>query len=106
MPKFIQRFHGVTVYQINKMDRVKNRTIWYNYWDRCVRDEKDFWTKFNYIHYNPVKHGYVDRMDKWGYSSFPRFVTRFGEEWIDDVLRTYPVIDYDFEGEKADKARG
>ena len=29
-----------------------------------------------YIHYNPVKHGYVRVPSEWPYSSFMRFVKR------------------------------
>lgn len=106
LPNFIQRFHGSTAYQLNKLDETKGRTIWYSYWDRCVRDEKDFWTKFNYIHYNPVKHRYVDRMGKWEYSSFRSVISQYGEEWMDDVLSSYPVIECNFEGGEGNKTRG
>ncbi|MDY6874218.1 MAG: hypothetical protein SVR81_09685 [Chloroflexota bacterium] len=100
----MQRFHGVTAYRLNKLDEAKGRTIWYNYWDRCVRDEKDFWTKFNYIHYNPIKHGYVDRVEDWASSSYTSLITHYGDEWMDNVLRSHPVVEFDFEGGDSNKA--
>ena len=30
----------------------------------------------DYIHFNPVKHGYVARVADWPYSSFHRYVQR------------------------------
>jgi len=63
-----------------------------------VRDERDYWTRFNYIHYNPVKHGYVQSPEKWEYSSYRNIVARKGQEWVDDVWGTYPILEYDFEG--------
>ncbi|MDF0748994.1 transposase [Marinobacter sp. 71-i] len=44
------------------------------YWEHTIRDENDFNQHVDYIHYNPVKHGYVDRAVDWPYSSFHRFV--------------------------------
>jgi len=28
----------------------------------------------DYIHYNPVKHGYCQRVNEWPYSTFHRYV--------------------------------
>lgn len=105
LPNFIQRFLGSTAYQLNKLDKAKGRTIWYNYWDRCVRDEKDLWTKLNYIHYNPVKHGYVDCIERWDFSSYSSFITKYGEECMDDAMRSFPVIESNFEGGEGNKIR-
>jgi putative transposase len=30
----------------------------------------------DYIHYNPVKHGYVSKVSDWPHSSFSRYVAR------------------------------
>ncbi|HEV2614846.1 MAG TPA: transposase [Gammaproteobacteria bacterium] len=44
------------------------------YWEHAIRDEVDFENHVNYIHYNPVKHGYVKNVCDWPYSSFHNFV--------------------------------
>lgn len=44
------------------------------FWEHTIRDEKDFENHVNYIHYNPVKHGYVKNVADWKYSSFHKFV--------------------------------
>ena len=41
-----------------------------HYWE----DERDYQRHFNYIHYNPLKHGHVQRLVDWPYSSFHRAV--------------------------------
>ena len=38
------------------------------------RDEADFTRHAEYIHYNPVKHGYATSPIEWPYSSFRRYV--------------------------------
>lgn len=38
------------------------RCIWQRrYWEHTLRDERDFARHVDYIHRNPVKHGYVER---------------------------------------------
>ena len=54
------------------MDRER---VWQpRFWEHHVRDEEDLARHLDYIHYNPVKHGYVASPELWPYSSFRRFV--------------------------------
>jgi len=49
--------------------------IWQRrFWEHTIRDENDFCIHCDYIHYNPVKHGYAQTPNHWPYSSFQRFV--------------------------------
>jgi putative transposase len=55
----------------------RSRSLWQKrYWEHTIRDENDFKRHVDYIHYNPVKHGYVTRAADWPYSSFHRFVRK------------------------------
>ena len=39
------------------------RGIWQRrFWEHCIRDEMDYRTHIDYTHMNPVKHGYVERV--------------------------------------------
>ncbi len=44
------------------------------FWEHQIRGEQDFISHVEYIHYNPVKHGYVHAPAEWEYSSFHRYV--------------------------------
>jgi putative transposase len=44
------------------------------FWEHTIRDEDDFEIRFDYIHFNPVKHGYVKCPKDWLDSSFHRWV--------------------------------
>ena len=44
------------------------------YFEHTIIDENDLNNQINYIHYNPVKHGYVKSVKDWEYSSFHKFV--------------------------------
>jgi len=51
------------------------RGVWQpRFMEHTIRDEGDFEAHFNYIHYNPVKHGHVDTPMKWPWSTFHRYV--------------------------------
>jgi putative transposase len=48
----------------------KTGRTWQNrYWDHIIRDQEDFIRHFDYIHYNPVKHGFVLSPFDWPHSS-------------------------------------
>jgi putative transposase len=54
--------------------RKGERKIWQQrFWEHAIRDEKDFEAHVNYIHHNPVKHGYVEDSDDWPHSTWHRF---------------------------------
>ena len=46
------------------------KPIWWNFWDYCPRDERDYFIRLNYLLNNPVKHGYVADLKNYPYSSF------------------------------------
>jgi putative transposase len=49
--------------------------IWQRrYWEHTVRDARDFAAHVDYVHFNPVKHGYVARVADWPYSTFHHHV--------------------------------
>lgn len=55
----------------------KEQAIWQRrFWEHRIRNEKDFENHVNYIHYNPVKHGYVQNPKDWRYSSVHRYIKR------------------------------
>ncbi|MGH8499532.1 MAG: REP-associated tyrosine transposase [Methylococcales bacterium] len=76
--------------------------IWQRrYWEHLIRDERDYRRHVDYIHYNPVKHGYVSRVLDWPHSTFHRYVKNgvYPENWAG-----MPVGDGDEDfGERSDK---
>jgi len=40
------------------------------FWDHVIRDEQDLKNHMDYIHWNPVKHGYVKNPELWKYSTY------------------------------------
>ncbi len=44
------------------------------FWEHTLRDEIDFNRHLDYLHFNPVKHGLVEEVSAWPWSSFHRYV--------------------------------
>lgn len=60
------------------------RGIWQRrYWEHRIRDDQDFARHIDYIHNNPRKHGHVQRLADWPWSSFHRYVQAglLPEDW-------------------------
>ncbi len=56
-------------------DKRKEKGVWQRrFYDHVIRDENDLHRHLDYIHYNPVKHGYVEHVKDWAFSSFSKFV--------------------------------
>ena len=48
--------------------------VWQNrFWDHIIRDESEYRHFMDYIHYNPVKHGFVKSPSDFEHSSFRRW---------------------------------
>ena len=70
--------------RINKGERLRpsrvakrERGIWQRrYWEHQIRDETDLARHVDYIHYNPVKHGWVTRAVDWPHSTLHGYIER------------------------------
>lgn len=68
------------------------RGIWQRrYWEHMIRDDADFSAYMDYVHINPVKHGLVQRVEEWPFSTFHGCVAKgvYPHDWAggseDDV---------------------
>jgi putative transposase len=76
----------------------RERSVWQRrFFEHTVRDERDLRRCVDYVHVNPLKHGLVDRVPDWPWSSFHRYV-RLGEyssdwgssnDWYGDEFANY-----------------
>ncbi|WP_396586864.1 REP-associated tyrosine transposase [Bermanella sp. R86510] len=69
-----------TALQMNRNER----NIWQQrYWEHTIRNARDYEHHLNYIHINPLKHGHVNQVRDWPYSSFHRYVKKgvYPESW-------------------------
>ena len=70
------------------------RGIWQRrFWEHLIRDDADYRAHMDYVHINPVKHGWVKRVRDWPYSTFHRLVEQgvYPLDWAggDEALLEY-----------------
>ena len=66
------------------------RPFWQNrFWEHLIRDEKNLHHHLDYIHINPVRHGYVNDPAAWTHSSFAEYAEKgwYAGEWGVQALR-------------------
>lgn len=61
----------------NERRKHRESDVWQRrFWEHTVRDEDEFVCLFDYIHFNPVKHGHMSCPHMWTASSFHHWVNR------------------------------
>lgn len=62
--------------RLSAVRRQRNeRGIWHRrYWEHTIRNERDLENHVNYIHANPVKHGWAQKPADWPFSTFHQYV--------------------------------
>lgn len=78
--------------------KLKHResTLWQRrFWEHRIRDDNDFARHVDYIHFNPVKHGHVQQVEDWPYSTFHRYVRDgiYTQDWAG--VKESLVLEYD-----------
>jgi putative transposase len=86
--------HGNIARTWNLQDGVPGRQVWYRFTDRAIRSEGHYYTTLNYIHYNPVKHGWSVSPYDWKDSSVGWYLEHEGREWLRDLWVAYPVREF------------
>jgi valyl-tRNA synthetase len=67
LAELMHSIKSFTANQINQ-SRGESGTVWQDeYFDRIMRDEDEFYEKWNYMQSNPVKAGLVDRPENYAY---------------------------------------
>ncbi len=94
LPALLKVAHGRSSRAWNAADGAPGRQVWYRYTDRAIRSEAHYYTTLNYIHYNPVKHGWVQSPYDWMPSSVEWYAEHFGRDWLRETWLSHPLRDY------------
>jgi len=74
--RFVQAIPG-TEHRSRARAACGERGIWQRrFWEHAIRDQADYARHLDYIHYNPVKHGWVQAVRDWPHSTFHHWVRR------------------------------
>src|SRR5262245_53404499 len=52
----LHTLHGRTARQVNLLDVVEGRQVWFNFWETRLTYERSYLARLHYVHENPVRH--------------------------------------------------
>ncbi|MBL4658813.1 MAG: transposase [Alcanivoracaceae bacterium] len=70
---------------LSKRNKIESGVWQRRYFEHTIRNQEELNHFTDYIHFNPVKHGCVQKAIDWPYSSFVKFVSNgyYDESWCD-----------------------
>lgn len=92
--KQINKSEIITLSRQNK----RERGLWQRrFWEHRIRDDSDYRQHMDYIHYNPVKHGYVVNPQDWQYSTLNKWIEKgvYPADWAKGDKIKLLSISYD-----------
>ena len=92
--KDLGKLHGKTSFNWNGEESNRGRKVWCNAVETEMKSDRHYWATINYIHHNPVKHGYVEKWQDWPYSSAHQFLDDVGPEEARNIWNEYPITEY------------
>lgn len=92
--KCVGQFHGRTSFEWNGQDAARGRKVFFRSVEREMRSERHFWSSLNYVHHNPVRHGYVEKWSDWPWSSASDYLAVTDPEPALQIWREYPILNY------------
>ena len=88
------RMHGRLSYCWNGEENTRGRQVWCGVSERYMRTDAHFWATLNYVHNNPVHHGYAGCWQDWPFSSAQEYLAEMGRTFAEKTWREYPILDY------------
>ncbi|HYG22532.1 MAG TPA: transposase [Verrucomicrobiae bacterium] len=88
------RMHGRLSFQWNGEEQTRGRQVWCGAVERFMRNDAHFWATMNYVHHNPVHHGYVGHWQDWPFSSAADYLSGMGREEASRIWKEFPVLKY------------
>jgi len=67
--EFLQRLHGVSAHDLNALDGVQDRQVWFNFRDTKLTIQHSYLARLNYVHQNAVKHKLVAVANQYAWCS-------------------------------------
>ncbi|MCU0706018.1 MAG: hypothetical protein MUF18_18800 [Fimbriiglobus sp.] len=90
----IGKLHGRSSHRWNGEDNTRGRQVWCGATETAMKSDRHFRATLNYVHHNPVKHGYVTRWQDWPFGNAREYLECVGREEAERAWEEYPIGDY------------
>jgi putative transposase len=92
--KELGKVHGRASFRWNGEDQTRGRKVWFNLLDRPITTDRYHRAAIQYVHHNPVKHGYAAKWSDWRWSSAMDYVAAIGREEAVRRWREIPLLNF------------
>ena len=86
LTELTKKIHRNSARDLNKLDEVQGRQIWYRCWDTKLTYEKWYLARLAYVHRNPVKHGLVKDAIAYPWCSASWFLNNADRPFYETVM--------------------
>lgn len=86
--------NGRTSHAWNGEENARGRKVFFRAVERAMRSDRHYWATLNYVHHNPVHHGYVGRWTDWPWSSAAEYLAQTNPDEAKRIWHEYPIKDY------------
>jgi len=83
---FIRELHSKTGHEINRLDGVSDRRVWFQYWDSHLTYPKSYYARLSYVHQNAVRHGLVDTPSAYPWCSAGWFEVKASKPFWNRIM--------------------
>ncbi len=90
----VGRLHGRTSHAWNGEDGTRGRKVWGGAAETAMKSDGHFWATVNYVHHNPVKHGYVEHWQDWPFGNAREYLEAMGRDEAERIWSDYPIREY------------
>ena len=92
--QWLDLLYSSTSHQWNGEDNTRGRQVWCKAVETVMKGTGHNHATVNYVHHNPVRHGYVTKWTDWPWSSAHDFLETHGRLEAERLWKTYPIHDY------------
>jgi putative transposase len=88
------RLHGRISHAWNAEECTRGRKVFFRTVERAMRSDRHYRATLNYVHHNPVRHGYVMRWTDWPWSSAAEYLAQTGARKAKPAWQEFPIREY------------
>jgi putative transposase len=88
------QLHGRTSFDWNGKEGQRGRKVWCNAVESAMKNVDHSHATLNYVHHNPVKHGYAAKWTDWPWSSAADYLEKVGRAEAERLWQKYPIESY------------
>ncbi len=90
LAEMLARLHNGASREINRMDGVRERQVWYQYWDTRLTYHTAYLARLKYVTLNPVRHGLARIAEDYRWCSARWFARNVSRAFYRSVM-SFPI---------------